>query len=61
MMIKYLGIYQNDMPVKQGKMLYAYEQDHQIIINYDESMPFRIHHLSIEVDCVVRGKLHFYS
>jgi hypothetical protein len=60
-MIKYLGIYQSVRPVELGKVLYAYEQEHEIIINYDESEPFRIHHLSIEVDCVIRNRIRFTS
>jgi hypothetical protein len=60
-MIKYLGIYQSVRPVELGKVLYAYEQENEIIINYDESEPFRIHHLSIEVDCVIRNRMPFTS
>lgn len=60
-MIKYLGIYQNDRPVEQGKMYYAYEQDYEIIINYDESIPLKIHHLSIQVDHVVRNRIRYMS
>jgi hypothetical protein len=60
-MIKYLGIYQSDIPVKQGKMLCTSEQENDIIINYDESVPFRIHHISIEVDCVIRNRMFFTS
>ena len=58
-MIKYRGIYHGDKPVKQGKMLFAYEQGNEIIINYDDSLPFRIHHLSIQVDCVVRNRIYY--
>lgn len=60
-MIKYLGIFQSDRPVKDGNVLYAYEQDQEIIINYDESSPFRIHHLSIQVDRVIRDRMFFDS
>lgn len=31
-MIKYLGIYQNDRPINDGKVLYGYEQGQEIII-----------------------------
>lgn len=60
-MIKYLGIYQNDRPINDGKVLYGYEQGQEIIINYDEQQPFRIHHISIQVDCVIRNKMPFTS
>jgi hypothetical protein len=60
-MIKYLGTYQRDIPVEQGKWLYAREQGNDIIINYDGSGPFRIHHLSIEVNRVIRDRMPLTS
>jgi hypothetical protein len=60
-MIKYLGTYQRDIPVEQGIWLYAREQGQDIIINYDGSGPFRIHHLSIEVNRFIRDRMPFTS
>jgi len=54
--MKYLGIYQSFQPILcKRPQLFAYAENVNIIINYDELQPFLVEHIGILLDMCSDG------